>query len=501
MEANTVQQGKARKRHVNKRFRLLTLDPIEEMITELLRQLPSTTEDYFLFDTPDFPEHFHEKKSKGKISFLIFSNFANSVLSTISTEHKQKKSYGNKNSTSVEYSADLKLFNDIVYSKSSYVTVHHFASSNNFNDTDIIASILDPLNREECSLSSFQEVENNQFQDQVISGSLPCPKEEAAYLASIQLCVEEQWPSNKRTQTIRRHLLKGQFEYLKNSLGCGRYRAPFANTYFTQMYNKHGWINVGGGKLYILALEMQAQCLPVDLRGDRRTIKLVKERKRKLFHSQVYESEIGMKKLYIQTAKKLAAFGCKVFQVKELLHGRTLRKTLRLLCLSSASLCLLDGSTKLILKRQHASTLQQWRVGGGVSKHQLLLEFRGTKWQLIAPSYNALKSISMTLWEIMQNSASSSIQRSLNQSMHRSQTEATVSNLADPEKNIQCVSLYAKVLPNKADQASVLLFLKSFVILRSGCLQLVNCLFFSSFYAVLQSGIVACNIKRYYMKK
>ncbi|GMT05807.1 hypothetical protein PENTCL1PPCAC_27981, partial [Pristionchus entomophagus] len=42
------------------------------------------------------------------------------------------------------------------------------------------------------------------FQDQVISGSLPCPKEEAAYLASIQLCVEEQWPSNKRTQTIRR---------------------------------------------------------------------------------------------------------------------------------------------------------------------------------------------------------------------------------------------------------------------------------------------------------
>lgn len=46
-------------------------------------------------------------------------------------------------------------------------------------------------------------------------------------------------------------------------------------------------------------------------------------------------------------------------------------------------LCLLDGSTKLVLKRQHAGTLQQWRVGGGVSKHQLLLEFRGNKWQLI----------------------------------------------------------------------------------------------------------------------
>ncbi|KHJ96951.1 hypothetical protein OESDEN_03081 [Oesophagostomum dentatum] len=54
--------------------------------------------------------------------------------------------------------------------------------------------------------------------------------------------------------------------------------------------------------------------------------KATKERKRKLFHSKVYEDEIAMKKLYIQTAKRLAAYGCKVFQVKELLHGRTLRK-------------------------------------------------------------------------------------------------------------------------------------------------------------------------------
>lgn len=56
---------------------------------------------------------------------------------------------------------------------------------------------------------------------------------------------------------------------------------------------------------------------------------------------------------------------------------------MRLLCLNSSVLCLLDDESKLILKRQHAATLQQWRVGGGVSKHQLLLEFRGTKWQLI----------------------------------------------------------------------------------------------------------------------
>lgn len=177
------------------------------------------------------------------------------------------------------------------------------------------------------------------------------------------------------------------------------------------MHYKHRRPDVRRGLLILLTFEtlktsvciqMQAQCLPVDLRGDRRTIKLVKERKRKLFHSQVYESEIGMKKLYIQvntnhksyeithefvfytckygsfsghsgqnsrhtkpvfsiyetifsglthnvymhkrilyfqTAKKLAAFGCKVFQVKELLHGRTLRKV-SLGGNSSALLCL-----------------------------------------------------------------------------------------------------------------------------------------------------------------
>lgn len=48
--------------------------------------------------------------------------------------------------------------------------------------------------------------------------------------------------------------------------------------------------------------------------------------------------------------------------------------------------------------RQHASTLQQWRVGGGVSKHQLLLEFRGTKWQLIGKkTFSNLKTCTICI--------------------------------------------------------------------------------------------------------
>uniref|UniRef100_A0A0N5BH47 Phosphoinositide phospholipase C n=1 Tax=Strongyloides papillosus TaxID=174720 RepID=A0A0N5BH47_STREA len=273
-----------------------------------------------------------------------------------------------------------------------------------------------------------------ELQDQIISGSLPALKEEASLLASIQLSIEENWPHNKRTQTIRRHLLKGQFGRIRDlaqkimvtpwevdqQLYCTPARNGVENRRNFSIFESEkrsrsvNILRCITDADTLMSADLQAQCLPPDLRGDRRTIKMVKERKRKLFHSQVYESEIGMKKLYIQTTKKLAAYGCKVFQVKELVHGRTLRKTVRLLCLSSTVLCLLDGQTKIVLKRQHASTLQQWRVGGGVSKHQLLLEFRGTKWQLIAPTYNVLKSISMTLWEIMQGSASTSIQKSFN---------------------------------------------------------------------------------------
>uniref|UniRef100_A0A9J2P4J0 Band 4.1 domain-containing protein n=1 Tax=Ascaris lumbricoides TaxID=6252 RepID=A0A9J2P4J0_ASCLU len=188
------------------------------------------------------------------------------------------------------------------------------------------------------------------FQDQIISGSLPCPKEEAALLASIQLYVEENWPSNKRTQTIRRHLLRGQFGRIGDQTqkimvtpweaDQTLYCTPPRITNTEATLKKYALVDPEarsrsatllrciGDPDALMSAEIQAQCLPIDLRGDRRTLKLVKERKRKLFHNQVYESEIEMKKLYIQTAKKLPAFGCKVFQVKELVHGRTLRKTL-----------------------------------------------------------------------------------------------------------------------------------------------------------------------------
>jgi hypothetical protein len=67
----------------------------------------------------------------------------------------------------------------------------------------------------------------------------------------------------------------------------------------------------------MLTADIQQQCLPIDLRGDRRVLKMVRDKKRKLFHTQIYEDELEMKKLYIQSAKKLPGYGNK-FRFKKI---------------------------------------------------------------------------------------------------------------------------------------------------------------------------------------
>ena len=52
----------------------------------------------------------------------------------------------------------------------------------------------------------------------------------------------------------------------------------------------------------------------------------LQEQKRKLFHTSVYDSEVQLKKLYIQTCRRLPAHGCRLYHVKELLRGKTKKK-------------------------------------------------------------------------------------------------------------------------------------------------------------------------------
>lgn len=107
--------------------------------------------------------------------------------------------------------------------------------------------------------------------------------------------------------------------------------------------------------------------------------------------------------MYIQTCKRLPAYGCKVFQVKELLRGKTKRRATRLLGIGLERIVLLDSKTLTPAKSQATTNLLQWRTGGGRSHDRLILEFRGTKWSFITPSQGLLKTIGTVLWEIMQD--------------------------------------------------------------------------------------------------
>lgn len=143
--------------------------------------------------------------------------------------------------------------------------------------------------------------------------------------------------------------------------------------------------------LLLLLLFFSSSCTPLQ------------EQKRKLFHTPIYESEQQLKKLYIHTCKRLPAFGCKIFQVKELLHGKTNRRATRLLGICLERIVLLDSKTLQPAKVQSTTNLQQWRTGGGRSHDRLVLEFRGTKWSFVTPSHGSLRAIGTVLWEIMQD--------------------------------------------------------------------------------------------------
>ncbi|XP_023235323.1 uncharacterized protein LOC111634715 isoform X2 [Centruroides sculpturatus] len=277
--------------------------------------------------------------------------------------------------------------------------------------------------------------EYRKLQQFVVNGDLPCSKEEAAVLAGIQLRIEETWPTSRKTSnrlssdqsmklrpiteetkesicqdhsvlnTENKIIIDSEGDDLNNShensnhtTYCTFWRAAKSSSILKQ------WMSANGNKPSLVSTTINIkECLPPMYHNMKNMIKIIKEQKRKLFHSPVYESELHLKKLYIQTCKRLPAYGCKMFQVKEFLRGKTKKKATRLLGIGLERIVLLDNKTLLPAKMQMTSELQQWRTGGGRSHDRLVLEFRGTKWSFITPSQIMLRSISTVLWEIMQD--------------------------------------------------------------------------------------------------
>ncbi|XP_035226303.1 1-phosphatidylinositol 4,5-bisphosphate phosphodiesterase epsilon-1-like isoform X2 [Stegodyphus dumicola] len=252
----------------------------------------------------------------------------------------------------------------------------------------------DETNEEEKQAEVIRR-DYEKLQRLVVSGDLPCSKEEAALLAGIQLRIEETWPSASK-ETDKRIKLRPISEDTKESAA----ESPDERISFNSAVSKstaiiRNWMSSNDNK-DDSALD---DCVAPMYRTAKNMSKAIKEQKRKLFHSLVYENELHLKKLYIQNCKRLPAYGCRVYQVKE----RTKKKVNRLLGIGLEKLVLLDSKSLLLNKSQLTSDLEQWRTGGGRSHDQIVLEFRATKWSFIATSPGALRSISTELWEVMQD--------------------------------------------------------------------------------------------------
>ncbi|XP_050529538.1 uncharacterized protein LOC126899057 isoform X2 [Daktulosphaira vitifoliae] len=142
--------------------------------------------------------------------------------------------------------------------------------------------------------------------------------------------------------------------------------------------------------------------IPPDHRKPRNTAKLIKELKKILAHTFLNDSELQLKRFYVDRCKRLPAFGCKLYFVKEVQRGRTKRKAARLLGLSLDKIILLDSKTKTLSKWQNTQDLLQWQTGTGRSRDKLFLEFRNSKWTLAVPTDRSLRDVGVVLWQILQ---------------------------------------------------------------------------------------------------
>ncbi|XP_077544076.1 uncharacterized protein LOC144156122 [Haemaphysalis longicornis] len=301
---------------------------------------------------------------------------------------------------------------------------------------------LKELEKDDVKLDDLEAIhdEYSTLRDLVVNGDLLCSKEEAAVLAGVQLRIEETWPSNARARHVlsseqlgklvpitedakeglipegpgessRMSSAEADDSPAESSDGAAEPATPTSRSSgsFLRAVPKRRslilrqWISSNGNRSPTglhNAVSLK-DCLPPCYHTAKNIGKTIKEQKRKLFHSPLYESEIHLKRLYIQTCKRLPSYGCHVFQVKELLRGKTKKRAHRVLGIGIEHVVLLDSKTLVLSKSQHTSELQQWRAGGGRSHDRLVLEFRGTKWSFVAAQ--SLRSIGSVLWEIMQD--------------------------------------------------------------------------------------------------
>ncbi|XP_060069522.1 uncharacterized protein LOC132549598 [Ylistrum balloti] len=260
------------------------------------------------------------------------------------------------------------------------------------------------------------------LQQLVVAGDIPCSKEEAATLASIQLHIEEAWPEHNlpnhahtkppdltflhggklidhklwAKSTDPQENLRKRKELIRNNR-AGRITSSRRKGRLVRQLSC-----VSNKDLDVGSEVDLTKFLPPDFNSSKKIRCIIQEKQKQLWHTPYYDSEIKLKQQYIKICKNLPSFGCKLYQVKELLRGNTQKKAVRLLGIATDKIVLLDNKTKLLLKTQSIRDLEEWNTGSGKYHDGLVLEFRGTKpWHLSMATLDNLKSVTAVLWDAL----------------------------------------------------------------------------------------------------
>ncbi|KAK0044969.1 1-phosphatidylinositol 4 5-bisphosphate phosphodiesterase epsilon-1-like isoform X1, partial [Biomphalaria pfeifferi] len=282
------------------------------------------------------------------------------------------------------------------------------------------------------------QINETLLQQLIVNGDLRCSKEEAATLAGIQLHIEEAWPETdeeeeedlgaetpnhqnnncgsptnglaggddgtaEQTRCFRLNTETEKLENLKHKKELIRSRRAHRITSTRRSTKLARSLLCTSDNEGRPREELDlSRYLPPHYTTSKKVRELIEDKQKKLWHTPYYENEVKLKQLYIKICKNLPSYGCKLFQVKEILRGNTQKKVARLLAISNEKIMLLDTKTHLPAKMQQLKDMDDWLSGTGKAHDSLVLEFRGTKaWTLAMPSVECLKSVTAAIWEAL----------------------------------------------------------------------------------------------------
>ena len=251
------------------------------------------------------------------------------------------------------------------------------------------------------------EDEYRQLQNQILTGHLPCNREEAAQLAAIHICLDSRMHgmgTSIRRRSGNRRESQPLLERRQSRLSTEAVRA-FVNARPYSLRCMKCW-NMGSTESLsdVNNIDLHQYTSPA-WANDQSLYELIKLKQRKLWHSSYFDGEEQLKILYVKICKSLPCHMCYLFEVKEGAVG-VQRKHPRLLAIGDEKISLLNYHTKVIVKTSTINNLQDWRVlkrpnVRNPNSLPLILEFRvGKPWMLHAHNADQLKSIKAILWQV-----------------------------------------------------------------------------------------------------